>query len=182
MIRTLIQDVLLAMLLGVAATIMFILPSVNPIAAQEDPLSPPGNLIASITWPAGSIDVDLRVGAPNDGPVDYSRRSGRTWSLLRDDLGTANDDTPLNMESAFTRGLPDGEYAINVRCFGCAGRVPVLVNVEVRLAEGGLIWSGPVVLDRDKQERTAVRFRLAGGKVVAGSANHVFKMMKSEGK
>jgi hypothetical protein len=177
MIRTLIWDTLLAMLLAVVAIVMLVLPSVAP-ATKEAPLSPPGNLVATINWPAGSIDVDLRVGAPNDGPVDYSRKSGRTWSLLRDDLGTANDDTPLNYESAFTRGLPDGEYAVNVRCFGCAGKVPVVVGVEVRLAEGGLVWSGPVQLDLDKQEKTAIRFRIAGGKVVAGSANHVFKMMK----
>lgn len=182
MIRTLIQDVLLAMLLGVAAVIMFILPSVNPVTAKEDPLKPAGNLVASIVWAPGSIDVDLRVGAPNDGPVDYSRKSGRTWSLLRDDLGTANDDTDLNYESAFTRGLPDGEYAINVRCFGCSGNLPVTVGVEVRLAEGGLVWSGPVALLKDKQERTAIRFRMAGGAVVPGSASQVFKMMKSEGK
>lgn len=167
-------------LLGVL--IFFIIVLIAQINPPTDPqIKPPGNLVASIVWPAGSIDVDLRVGAPNDGPVDYSRKSGRTWSLLRDDLGTANDDTPLNYESAFTRGLPDGEYAVNVRCFGCAV-VPVRVDVEVRLAEGGLIWRGPVSLERDKQERTAIRFRMAGGKVVPGSANHVFKMMKSEGK
>ncbi|WP_221105902.1 hypothetical protein [Rhizobium lentis] len=177
MIRTLIQDVLLAMLLGVAAVIMFILPSVNP-AAKDDPAQLPGNLVASIAWPAGPIDVDLWVQQGDDLAVGYSNKSGRVWSLLRDDLGTANDDTPLNYESAFTRGLPDGEYAINVRCFGCAGHVPVPVSVEVRLAEGGVVWRGTVDLLKDKQERTAIRFRMAGGQVVSGSASNVFKQMK----
>lgn len=180
MTAILTRDLLMNFLMGLTALVILVLAAVNP-AANAEQTKPPGNLIASITWPAGSIDVDLRVGAPNDGPVDYSRKSGRTWSLLRDDLGTANDDTTLNYESAFTRGLPDGEYAVNVRCYGCAV-VPVVVAVEVRLAEGGLIWRGPVQLDLDKQEKTAIRFRTAGGKVVAGSANHVFKMMKSEGK
>ncbi|WP_210422001.1 hypothetical protein [Rhizobium sp. S9] len=175
MIRTLIQDVLLAMLLGVAAVIMFILPSVNP-AAKDDPAQLPGNLVASAAWPAGAIDVDLWVQQGNDRAVGYSNKSGRVWSLLRDDLGTANDDTPINMESAFTRGLPDGEYAVNVRCYGCA-KVPVPVSVEVRLAEGGVIWRGTVSLMKDKQERTAIRFRMAGGQVVAGSASQVFKQM-----
>jgi len=176
MIRTLIQDVLLAMLLGVAAVIMFILPSVNP-AAKEDPAQLPGNLVASASWPAGATDVDLWVQQGEDRAVGYSYKSGRVWSLLRDDLGTANDDTPLNMESAFTRGIPDGEYSINVRCYGCA-KVPVPVSVEVRLAEGGVVWKGVVDLLKDKQEITAIRFRMAGGSVVEGSASQVFKQMK----
>lgn len=158
--------------------ILVLLAQINPPTDPE--FTPPGNLVASINWPAGSTDVDLRVGAPNDGPVDYKRRSGRTWSLLRDDLGTANDDTDLNFESAFTRGLPDGEYAINIRCFGCAGKVPVAVGVEVRLASGELIWRGVVDLVADKQERTAVRFRMVGGKVLAGSASAVFKKLEGE--
>ena len=176
MIRTLIQDVLLAMLLGTVAVVMFILPSVNP-KADADPAELPGNLVASIAWPAGAIDIDLWVSHEDDA-VGYSRKSGRVWSLLRDDLGEANDPTPLNYESAFTRGLPDGEYAVNVRCYGCAGRVRVPVATEVRLAEGGLIWRGVVDLVADKQERTAIRFRIRDGAVVVGSESSVFKQMK----
>ena len=115
-------------------------------------------------------------GSP-DFAVGYSHRSDRVWSLLRDDLGTANDNTPINAESAFARGLPDGEYAINVKCFGCAASLPVPVATEVRLAEGGLIWRGVVDLVKEKQERTAIRFRVSGGKVVPGSESSVFKQM-----
>lgn len=176
MIRTLIQDTLLAMLLAVVAIVMLTLPSVNP-AAKDDPAQLPGNLVATAVWPAGSTDVDLWVQSGDDRAVGYSNKSGRVWSLLRDDLGTANDSTPINMESAFTRGLPDGEYIINVRCYGCA-TVPVPVSVEVRLAEGGVVWKGVVDLLKDKQERTAIRFRMVGGQVVAGSASQVFKQMK----
>lgn len=165
--------------LGVLLFFIFVLlAQVNPRAEEQS--TPPGNLIVSIAWPVGSTDVDLHVQAPADKPVSYKMKSGRVFSLLRDDLGTANDNTPINMESAFTRGLPDGEYAINVRCFGCA-TVPVPVSVEVRLAEGGLLWRGVVPLVRDKQERTAIRFRLADGKLVRGSENSVFKQMKEEG-
>lgn len=165
--------------LGVLLFFIFVLlAQVNPRAEEQS--TPPGNLIVSIAWPAGATDVDLWVSAPDDAPVSYKHKSGRVWSLLRDDLGTANDPTPLNFESAYTRGLPDGEYAINVRCFGCAGRVPVPVSVEVRLADGGLIWRGVVDLVADKQERTAVRFRLHKGAVVPGSESSVFKKMEGE--
>jgi hypothetical protein len=174
-IRTLIQDTLLAMLLSVVAIVMLTLPSVNP-AAEKDPAQLPGNLVATIAWPAGSTDVDLWVQSGDDRAVGYSFKSGKVWSLLRDDQGTANDSTDINMESAFTRGLPDGEYSINVRCYGCA-KVPVPVSVEVRLAEGGVVWRGTVDLLKDKQERTAIRFRMVGGQVVPGSASSVFKQM-----
>ncbi|MBD9542969.1 hypothetical protein IB276_26340 [Ensifer sp. ENS04] len=160
--------------------IVTLLAQVNP-AAEADPLDPPGNLVASIAWPAGRIDVDLWV-AHGDEPVGYSQKSGRVWSLLRDDLGTANDNTPLNFESAFTRGLPDGEYVVNVKCYGCAGAVPVPVSVEVRLAEGPMVFRGVVSLVKDKQERTAIRFRVRDGKVVVGSESSVFKPLSNGGK
>jgi hypothetical protein len=176
MIRTLIWDTLLAMLLGVAAVIMFILPSVNP-ASTEQQLTPPGNLIASITWPAGDDDVDVWVSYGDDFAVGYSNKSATVWSLLRDDLGNKNDTTPLNFESAFTRGMPDGEYAVNVRCYACT-KVPMPVSVDVRLADGGTVWSGIVDILKSGQERTAIRFRVAGGQVVADSRVSVFKQMK----
>ncbi|PDT79981.1 hypothetical protein CO676_30260 [Sinorhizobium sp. BJ1] len=169
------------MLLGVAAVIMFVLPSINPPAAAKDPIDIPGNLVATIVWPEGPTDVDLWVAGPSDRAVGYSNKSGRIWSLLRDDLGTANDSTPINMESAFTRGLPDGEYVVNVRCFGCAGRVPVPVNVEIRLADGAVVWRGFVDLVADKQERTALRWLMAGGAVVVGSESQVFRDIRGEG-
>ncbi|UYE95898.1 hypothetical protein KNLIENLN_00086 [Sinorhizobium phage NV1.1.1] len=167
-------------MLGVLITfIVVLLSQINP---PTDPqITPPGNLVASAAWPAGAIDVDLWVSAPGDSPVGYVNKSGKVFSLLRDDLGTSNDSTPLNYESAFTRGLPDGEYIINVKCFGCAGNVPVNVDVEVRLVEGGVVWTGVVTLVAEKQERTAIRFRLRGGKVVAGSASSVFKPLSNGG-
>lgn len=180
MIRTLIQDTLLAMLLLVVAVVMLVLPSINP-KADADPVKPPGQLVATIVWPAGPIDVDLWLAGPQDDAIGFSNKTGKVWSLLRDDLGTANDPTSMNLEFASTRGLPDGEYAVNVRCYGCAGRVPVPVNVEVRLAEGGLIYRGVTDLVRDKDEKTAIRFRVADGRVVPGSESHVFKKMKREG-
>ena len=156
--------------------ILVLIAQINP--PEEDSVTPPGNMVASIAWPSGAIDVDLWVKSPGDDAVGYSRRSGLVWSLLRDDLGTSNDSTPLNYESAFTRGLPDGEYIVNVRCYGCAGKTPVPVATEVRLADGTLVWSGVVTLVSDKQEKTALRFVMRGGKVVPGSASHVFREIR----
>lgn len=176
MIRTLIQDTLLAMLLSVVAIVMLTLPSVNP-ASTEQQLTPPGNLVASISWPTGNDDVDLWVSYGDDFAVGYSNKSAKVWSLLRDDRGMADDETPLNFESAFTRGLPDGEYAVNIRCYRCS-TVPMPVSVDVSLADGMPVWSGVVELQKDGQERTAIRFRVANGRIAQDSGNQVFKQMR----
>ncbi|MGM4911411.1 hypothetical protein [Rhizobium sp. 768_B6_N1_8] len=176
MTAILTRDLLLNMLLGLVALVVLVLAQVNP-ASTEQQLTPPGNLVASITWPAGSDDVDLWVSYGDEYAVGYSNKSARVWSLLRDDRGMADDETPLNFESAFTRGLPDGEYAVNVRCFRCS-TIPMPVSVDVRLAEGVPVWAGVVELAKDGQERTAIRFRVANGRVLSDGANQVFKQMR----
>lgn len=158
--------------------IISLLAQINPPTTPD--FTPPGNLVVSAAWPAGSTDIDLWVRAPGDKAVGYSRKSGRVFSLLRDDLGTSNDLSSLNFESAFTRGLPDGEYIVNVRCYGCAGKVPVPVAVDVRLASGELVWTGTVTLVSDKQEKTALRFVMRAEKVVPGSASHVFREIRGK--
>ena len=155
--------------------IIALLAQVNPPATPD--IAQPGNIVVSAAWPEGSNDVDLWVQHAGDIAVGYSNKSGKVWSLLRDDLGNVNDSTPMNYESSFSRGIPDGEYAVNVKCFTCSGKFPVPVAVEVRLATGELIFRGVVELVANKQERTAVRWRMADGRVVAGSAGFVFKKM-----
>ena len=167
-------------MLGVLITfIVVLLAQINP---PSDPtIDPPGNIVASISWPSGPTDVDLWVQHADEVAVGYSRRSGLVWSLLRDDLGQTNDNTPLNYENAFTRGIPNGEYGVNVRCFACGSQLPVSVVVEVRIVGGPLIWSGTVELKTEKQERTAVRWKMSSGQLVTGSESFVFKNMRGEG-
>lgn len=176
MIAILTRDLLMNFLMGLTALVVLVLTAINP-AVEAEQVDQPGALVAIANWPAGSHDVDLWVSSPGDQGVGYKRKSGRVWSLLRDDLGTANDQTPINAEFATTRGLPDGEYAVNVHCYSCSSATPVFV--EVRLADGGLVFRGSVDLV-PKQERTAVRFRVAGGAVVLGSASSVFKKIRGE--
>ncbi len=179
MTAILIRDLLMNMLLGLVALVVLVLAQINP-SAQADPISQPGNLIATISWPAGNDDVDLWVSYDDDFAVGYNNKSAKVWSLLRDDRGMIDDATPLNFESAFTRGLPDGEYAINVRCYDCAAP-PIPVAVEVRLADGSTVWRGTIDILKNGQERTAIRFRVVNDAVVADTANQVFKQMKRRG-
>jgi hypothetical protein len=162
------------------------LPLINP-PANDNPVSakPPGNLAVSIAWKQGPIDVDLWLTGPGqDIATGYSHKAGKLISLLRDDLGTANDSSPVNMENAFARETPAGEYVVNVHCYHCDG--PTMVHVEVALGRSAeamhLLVSTEIELT-PKQERTVIRFRLDGeGNVVPGSVNHVAKELRSAGK
>lgn len=166
-------DVLLIITFTLAAFSFLALANINP-KAQAHNTPPPGNLMVTIAWPEGDTDVDLWLGAPGDQPVGYSHKSGRIWDLLRDDMGNEGDTTPLNFESAYSRGIPDGEYVVDIHCYRC-NAVPVPVTVEVGVAHGPTIFKGVVPLLADKQERTVIRFTMKDGQIVPNSENQVYK-------
>ncbi len=136
------------------------------------------------------VDVDVWLLSPDDEvPTGYSHRTGRTWSLLRDDLGTSNDKTDRNYENAFARGAPSGDYVVNVKLFkvrdGRTPEVPVEVRVTKRhqdgrmepLATGGIADNEGVfrvTLRQEEEEVTVVRFRLdEKGALVPDSVNNI---------
>lgn len=176
------RDILLGMCLMLSVVLGLVLKSINPPVIQEDAAKQPGNIIVSAVWPEGDTDVDLWLSAPGDKKaIGYSNRSGSVWNLLRDDLGTANDNTPMNYESAFSRGTPAGEYVVNVHCFKCSGPIPVVV--EVRIGAPGqpskVLKVETIVLEGKGAEVTAIRFKLDGdGRVVPGSVNKIFKPLR----
>lgn len=174
----LVWDMYSAFTLVLMALIMIIINQVNPKAKRDESLPPPGTIAVLACWPPGPIDVDVWVSGPKDTkPVGYSRKSGLVWSLLRDDMGIVNDDSPINCESAFARSTPAGEYTVNVHGYSIPGP-SVAVHVEVAL-NGAFLTKADMEL-RPKQERTVIRFKLDGqGKLVPGSENKVFKALRS---
>ena len=119
--------------------------------------------------------------------MGYSNKGGLLWNLLRDDLGTQPDATPLNYENAYTRGITPGEYIINVHCYRCPVLpVPVDVEVSVKTDNGNkssmnIIATTRVELQQHGEELTALRFKLTEeGKLVAGSVNHLFKSLRAQ--
>lgn len=175
----LFRDLLFNALLFFVVLVVLMLPWLNPIAKQADE-PPPGSLSVYAAWPEGDIDIDLWTLAPGEAfPVGFTSKTGTLLSLLRDDLGVPNDAMPGNFENVYSRGLPAGEYIINVHCWRCA-TVPVPVMVEVRISRPGMdpvrLFSASVTLRANREEITAVRFRLDGdGKLVPGSLHNVFK-------
>jgi hypothetical protein len=178
----LVRDLLMNMLLGLTALVVLVLAQINPIAKNNpDSTKPPGAIAVTIAWPAGNYDVDLWVIGPGEKKaVGYSNKSGVLFSLLRDDLGITNDSGPLNLENAFARDMPAGEYIINIHGFSI-GEKPLPVHIEVSLGRETMTLLVNTDMDiGQKQERTVVRFSLDDqGRVIPESVNRVFRPLRS---
>lgn len=178
------RDFTLTLAMMFVVFVIWMISHLNP-PAQMDQASPPGNVIAHIIWPPGNIDVDLWVTGPGEtGAVGYSHKSGILWNLLRDDTGTGSDSTGINYENAYTRGIPAGEYIINVHCYSCSAAVPVLVKLEVQSksspqATMKKIVYTEVTLHAHKEEVTMIRFELdREGNIVPNSMNHFYEPLR----
>jgi hypothetical protein len=188
-VNVIFRDLLLG-LIGILVMAFFVvLLQVSAQKKTSEGQIPPGSITVLITWPSGDVDVDLWVMGPGEPyPVGYSSKSGRLFNLLRDDLGTKPDFTDVNMESAFSRGSPAGEYQVNLHCYRCF-TVPQIVKVEVGLNKdlmsgkgAAVLATATVTLFENGQERTAVRFKLDDkADVVPGSMSSVFSPLRAAG-
>ena len=177
---TVFRDVITLALAGFVAMVILLLPHLNPRGENaQASTEPPGNVIVEVRWPDElDSDVDLWVEAPGDIPVGYSNKGGAIFNLLRDDLGQRADATDLNYEVTYSRGIPPGEYTINVHLYRNAGAVlpiPVTVVTSVKKSpteRARQLLASKVELVREGQELTVYRFRLAeGGELVSGSVH-----------
>lgn len=182
------RDVLLNAMLAIVILLILLLFQVNPPKQEESTdIESPGNVIVEISWPADrDVDLDLWVQAPGDTPVGYSAKSGTIFNLLRDDLGKYQDITDVNLETAYSRGIPKGEYCINVHHYRGDNAGPIVVKVVVRSKENPdaparVVASTDLTLNGPGQEKTAFRFRLdEKGVLQEGSLNHIFKPLRSQ--
>lgn len=176
---TVFRDVVLLALVGFVAMVILLLPHITQARKEVEEHRVPGNIVVEAHWPSNlPVDVDLWVRAPGEYPVGYWNQGGPTFNLLRDDLGTEGDATGENYEMTYSRGIPAGEYIVNVHMYGPlkgAAVVPVSVVVAVKKRFDTVlqqILRTVITLDRRNQEETAFRFKLtADGDLVAGSVN-----------
>lgn len=143
-----------------------------------------GNIAVFVYWPDDTdVDIDTHLSGPGGEHVYYKHPSGKVWNLLRDDMGAINDGTPRNFENASTRGIPAGEYIINVSAYrGADNLFPVTVGVELRInpsVDGGgppqLVLNRKVTLDHIGEEATAFRFTAdSNGHVNPDSINAIY--------
>jgi hypothetical protein len=187
---TVFRDVILLALCGFVAIVVLLLPHLNPpVKANDETTEPPGNVIIEIRWPDKlDTDIDLWVQAPGDVPVGYSNKGGMVFNLLRDDLGRRADPTELNYEIAYSRGIPSGEYTVNVHLYRNNETIyPVSVTVVASMRSDIDLSIQPLVetkvsLVRENEEITAFRFTINDmGKLVAGSVHSLQKDLRSWG-
>lgn len=187
---TVFRDTIMLALAGFVAIVILVLPFINPKAKQsEDADRAPGNVVIEIQWQDGlDADVDLWVQAPGDTPVGYSNKGGKSFNLLRDDLGKISDVTDLNYEIAYSRGIPAGEYTVNVHMYR-AGQtqfpLPVKIVASVKSSpeeSTRQLLTTTVMLTRENEEITAFRFRLdEKGNLARGSVHSLQKPLRAAG-
>lgn len=160
------MDFMLLALLGFVAMVVIMLPYIAIPKTKSAP-PPQGNLVVEIHWDdKKDVDVDLWLLAQDNHPVSYLESNGKIWNLLRDDLGFRLDESGENMEIAYSRGIPDGEYIINLHLFNVHDKsTPIEVKVVVSLKfskEKRLrqIFVTTVTLLRVNEEITVVRFTM----------------------
>jgi hypothetical protein len=185
---TVFRDVIMLALAGFVAMVILMLPHLNPRGEDaQASTEPPGNVIVEVRWPDElDSDVDLWVEAPGDIPVGYSNKGGAIFNLLRDDLGRRLDATELNYEVTYSRGIPPGEYTINVHLYRNAGGVlpiPVTVVTSVKklpTERARQVLASKVELGREGQELTVYRFRLSeSGDLVSGSVHSLQRDLRA---
>ena len=177
---TVFRDVIMLALAGFVALVILMLPHLHPPGAkQREDTEPPGNVMVEIRWPDDiDADVDLWVKAPGDVPVGYSNKGGLIFNLLRDDLGKRADATEMNYEVSYSRGIPPGEYIVNVHLYrNISNKYPIPVTVVTSVKRSPdqsaqQILASKVQLVREGQELTVYRFSLdSHGNLERGSVH-----------
>lgn len=187
---TVFRDVIFLALAGFVAMVLLLLPHLNPPATANEGAPAPGNVIVELNWPKElDTDIDLWVEAPGDVPVGYSNKGGLIFNLLRDDLGGQSDVTDINYEVSYSRGVPVGEYTVNVHLYrDMSGRLPIPITLAVSVKPkpqiaAKRILTTKIELQHQGQEITAFRFRLdEDGNLVPGSVHDLPKPLRSKKK
>lgn len=185
---TVFRDVLMLALIGFVAMVIMLLPHLAKTKLEQLETRAPGNLIVEMHWPNNlPYDVDLWVQAPGEQPVGFWNLGGRSFNLLRDDLGSEGDATDRNYEVSYSRGIPSGAYIVNVHMYGPIPEgttipVNVVVSVKRKLEDTRQLLKSTVKLTYHNQEETAYRFKLdSKGDLVKGSVTTLRRRLVTGG-
>ncbi|MDH3712606.1 MAG: hypothetical protein OET44_02020 [Gammaproteobacteria bacterium] len=166
-------DLLFNALLGFTLLFFITILFMNPIAKLGN-ATLKAEFIISVIWPEHRPDdVDVWVEDPNGQIVSYLRKDAGWLHLDRDDQGVVNDTIvidgrevihPINQELVTIRGIVGGEYVVNLYNYANRSREPVPVTVRIEKVNPSLttVFVDRVVLERENDELTVVRFTLAG--------------------
>jgi len=184
---TIFRDVILLTLIGFVAMVVMLLPHLRKPEVEAQDHKAPGNVIVELHWPSEQqVDVDLWVMGPDSTPVGFWNLGNQVFNLLRDDLGIEGDATNENYEVAYSRGIPAGEYIVNVHMYGpvppgMTVPVNIVVSVRTELEATRQILATQIKLTRRHQEETAYRFRLTSkGELIEDSVTTLRRRLITE--
>ena len=185
------RDVILLALTGFISMVILLIPFVNPPTEEESSSTPPGNVIVELFWDdKRDVDIDLWVQAPDDIPVGYSNKGGLFFNLLRDDLGIYKDNSPVNYEVSYSRGISDGVYIANVHLYreDKAPFKPIVAELLVSVVDPDSNKRKQILrtskkLEEIGKEITVFQFELDNkGKLNKNSINNKYVMLRSGNK
>ena len=185
------RDVILLALTGFISMVILLIPFVNPPTEEESSSTPPGNVIVELFWDEKrDVDIDLWVQAPDDIPVGYSNKGGLFFNLLRDDLGIYKDNSPVNYEVSYSRGISDGVYIANVHLYreDKAPFQPIIAELLVSVVDPDSNKRKQILrtskkLEEIGKEITVFQFELdKKGKLNKNSINNKYVMLRSGNK
>ena len=185
------RDVILLALTGFISMVILLIPFVNPPTEEESSSTPPGNVIVELFWDdKRDVDIDLWVQAPDDIPVGYSNKGGLFFNLLRDDLGIYKDNSPVNYEVSYSRGISDGVYIANVHLYreDKAPFQPIIAELLVSVVDPDSNKRKQILrtskkLEEIGKEITVFQFELdKKGKLNKNSINNKYVMLRSGNK
>ena len=185
------RDVILLALTGFISMVILLLPFVNPPTEEESATTPPGIVIVELFWDdKRDVDIDLWVQAPDDIPVGYSNKGGLFFNLLRDDLGIYKDNSPVNYEVSYSRGISDGIYVANLHLYreDTTPFKPILAEMLVSVVDPDSdkrrqILKTSKMLENIGEEITVFQFKLdKKGNLDKNSINNNYVMLRSGNK
>jgi hypothetical protein len=163
-------DLLFNALLGFTFLFLVAIMFMNP-EAKTGIIDPKAEYIITITWGDNRPeDIDTWVEDPDGRVIWFRNTEAGLLHLDRDDRGLLNDtitingeeiQNPLNQEVVTLRGVVKGEYVVNLHYYNDEEtNRPVEVNVRLVKVNPALeiIYYGTVTLDKQGDEKTAVRF------------------------
>ncbi len=185
------RDVILLALTGFISMVILLLPFVNPPTEEESSSTPPGNVIVELFWDnKRDVDIDLWVKAPDDIPVGYSNKGGLFFNLLRDDLGIYKDNSPVNYEVSYSRGISKGVYIVNVHLYreDKSPFEPIIAEMLISIVDPDTNKRKQILkthkkLDEIGKEITVFQFELdKKGKLNKNNINNDYVMLRSGNK
>jgi hypothetical protein len=172
-------DLLFNALLGFVVMFLLAFLMINPVA-RTGAVDARAEFLITLAWPDGRReDVDLYVEDPSGNLVWFRVREAGLMHLDRDDLGRSNDViqvggreivNPINQEVVSIRGILPGEYVVNLHLYRAERDqpVPAAIKVEKLNPNVEIVFYGEVMLTRQSEERTAVRFAVRPDGSVGG--------------